>query len=243
MTFLYGTLNKASLDNFFGARLCEFVCFYLCTIRLWINRVWFNMVPTELIPLTPPLRPELGNRLRLPVQLPLRLPSHCLRAGPRRLLPLPVGRPVCQTWGQLVPLWVHLLAHSGPISIPSQDLDLVAVFLWRDVAATGWSWVAMESNLMASWVRGDGFFCWGGSWRGHRLWWWVSLSWLVWLVPGWWSGLVHRGRGEARSSFWTADDTQVLSVGAVIDSPPIGTAFSNRQLIALAAHIVQPDQT
>lgn len=71
------------------------VCLYLCVMHIippshvWINWVWFNMVPTELlISVAPPLR--------LPVPLPLRLPSHCLWPGPCRVLSLPVGCTVCQ---------------------------------------------------------------------------------------------------------------------------------------------------
>lgn len=136
--------------------------------------------------------------------------------------------------------WAQVLACSGTSSIPSQDLDLVAVFLWRDVA-TGRVWVAMEGDLMASDCRRS---CWW-RWRvgQRRCWWWVSLLWLALLLHGSLRNLVHGYWGEARSSFWTADDPQILSMGAVIYSPTIGTTLCDGELCAFAVHIVQPHWT
>lgn len=136
--------------------------FYLCVlcvslqVQVWINRICFDVVPTELlVPVAVPLRLELGERwgLWLPVPLPSFLPSHRLWTGPRRLLSLPVGLDVCQARGQPVSLRQSrpvLVVRSRTPSVSPQDLDLVAVFPRGEVAAIGGGWVAMKGDLVAS---------------------------------------------------------------------------------------------
>lgn len=120
--------------------------------HIWITRLWFNVVSAQ--PVAPLLRLPRTVRRRAPVLLS----PHPLRAGPRRFLPLPAGGASRQPRGQLVALRrgrAHLRTRPGSISIPPQDLDLVAVLVRGDAVAAGSSGAAMEGDLMASPGRRD----------------------------------------------------------------------------------------
>lgn len=94
----------------------------------------------------------------------------------------------------------------------------------------------MESNLVTpSGKRLDA----GSRWSrmGCRLW--DSLS----LLPVGRRYLVYCDSGGPGSPFRAADDSQVFSMGAVIDPPAIGVTLSHGKFCAFAAYVIQPNHT
>lgn len=124
-----------------------------------------------------------------------------------------------------------LLVRSSTSTITPQDLNLVAVFLWGEVAAPCCGGCPVESDLVAPSGQRLGGCRW--SWVGGSLW--GSLSFLP--VGGRCDG------GGPGYPLRAADDSQVFSVGAVVDAPAIGATLRHRKFCAFAAHVVQPDHT